>query len=183
MHQRTPLEVHALPDSANRPVPALLTVRNLGECELRKEIGVVAWIDDPDNQLVGTIMMERLADVELKGEVSALVLTHQVAVEPDRGGIVYGTKVEEMDTCPPVRHFELPPVPRHTSVVSEIVELRLPRPRDLNRPGTILRKALVGESLLWIRVKIPLPIQTDAFTTHDVLQMGAETKTRVVREI
>ena len=52
MQRRSLLQVHALPDAPDRPVPALLAVRYLGEGEFGEEVRVVAGVDHPDDQLV-----------------------------------------------------------------------------------------------------------------------------------
>jgi hypothetical protein len=91
----SPLEIDALPDTADRSVPALLAMGDFGEAEIG-EIRVVARIEHPDYQLVAVPGVEGLADVELKGEVAPLVLADLLAIEPDGGVVVDGTKMKDI---------------------------------------------------------------------------------------
>src|SRR4051812_4485398 len=93
MNWGSSLEVDALPDTADRSVPALLAMGNFGEAEIG-EIRVVAGIEHPDHQLVAVAGAEGLGDVELKGEVAPLVLAHLLPIEPDGGVVVDRAEVD-----------------------------------------------------------------------------------------
>src|SRR6266508_3442473 len=134
MRRRARFEIHALPDTADRTVPALFAVRNLGEWILGEQRGIVAWVDHAHNQLIWFVVMQRGAGVELERQVAALVLAKQLAVEPDPRVVIDGAKVKidcrllvcftnlQSEIC----NLKLLAVPRHATIVAQIFELRLP---------------------------------------------------------
>ena len=169
MECRPALQVDTLPDTPDRPVPALLAVRDLGEGVFGEELLVTARVDDPDHQLVRRLLQD-VGDVDLEGEVSAFVAAHLPSVEPDGGRVVHRAEMQEVPGGAVAlsaarlaglsgNRVEAEPIPCHAGVVAEIVELRLPGAGNPDRAGLLLRTQAVGtESSLGVRVELPLSV-------------------------
>ena len=136
---RAALQEHALPDAADRPVPALLAVRDLGEGVAEVGVRVGTGIHHPHDELVVLVETQRGVDRDLERQIAALVLPEQDAVEPHRGEVVHRAEAEEVDglfTDQPLRLLpvEGAAVPGQAGIVAQVGKLGLPGSRHLNRP-------------------------------------------------
>ena len=166
------LQIDALPNSADRAVPALFAVGDFGEGELGKKVGIVARIDHPHDQLVGAIATKAVGHIELKGQVAALVLADLLAVEPHCGEVVHCSEVEHeaggLTIRASVRQIEVTAIPGHAAVVSQVIELGLPGTRHPDLSPLVFPECGRGEILPRIGEKFPLAVEIGALTNHVV---------------
>jgi hypothetical protein len=88
MGSRARFQRHALPDAAERPIPTLLAVRDLGKGKLRKALLVLVGVDHAHNQFVSTVEANGRVGHELEGQIAALVVAQVLAVEPDASVVI-----------------------------------------------------------------------------------------------
>ena len=114
--------------------------------------------------------MKAVGHIELEGQVSALVLAHLMAVEPDCGEVVHCPEVEHeaggLTIRASLRQIEVPAIPGHPAVVSQVFELGLPGARDPDLSPLIFPECGWGETLPRIGEKFPLAVEIGALTNH-----------------
>jgi hypothetical protein len=86
---------------------------------------VVAGIDCAHDQLV-VARHKRIRHIKLKGQVAALVVAQLAPVEPDRGEVVHGAKVQDDDALRSGSIVEVATIPGCAVRQPQIVKLRLP---------------------------------------------------------
>src|SRR5918995_1075133 len=72
--RRAAFQEDTLPDAADRPVPALLSMRNLRERKAELGVRVGSGVDDPHDQRVVIIETQGGGDGKFEGEIPTLVL-------------------------------------------------------------------------------------------------------------
>jgi hypothetical protein len=78
------------------PYQLCLPWGDLGKGEFGKEVGIVAGVDDSDHQFIGSVVSERIGDVQLERQVAAFVLPDLPSVEPDGSEVVHRAEVEDV---------------------------------------------------------------------------------------
>src|SRR6185503_12061637 len=118
------LQIHTLPNSADGTVPALFAVGYFSEGKFGKKVGIVAGVDHPHHQLVRAIATKAVGHIELKGQVSALVLANLLAIEPHCGEVVHRSEVEKVGggTSGCGGMLKASAIPSHAAVVSQVIE-------------------------------------------------------------
>jgi len=129
------LEPDALPDAADRAIPALLTVRDLAERERGMRRSILIDVDGLHDQHVVAgdqhvvAGLHAVRDVELERQIPALMFANAAAVDPDCGVVVDRAEAQH-DT--PLRaklaglELKRSSVPAGAAAVAQVVELRLP---------------------------------------------------------
>src|SRR3954469_6394514 len=162
--------MHALPDSADGAVPALLAVGYFGEGKLGKKVGIIAGVDHPYHQLVTALAAKAVGHIKLKGQVSALVLANLLAVKPHCGEVVHCPEVEHvgggLTIGAALRQLKVPAIPGHAAVVPEVFELGLPGTGYPDRSALVFPERGQGETLPRIGEEFPLTIEIGALTNH-----------------
>jgi hypothetical protein len=135
--RRAALQEDALPDPADRAIPALLAVRDLREGIAQVGVRVGPGVDHLDHQLVLVVQPQRLGHGKLEREVPALVLPYRYAIEPHRGEVVHRTEAQEVHDLRVGLALRLGPVkgvavPGHPRIVPQVRTLGLPGAGNLN---------------------------------------------------
>ena len=140
------LEMDRLPDARERPVPALLAERDLGEGRIGEFGRVVGRAVDPDLDLV-LAWPQMLRHVEGERQEPALVRSDERAVHPDPGIVEHRPEAQPDVIGEPLgRDVDEPAIDADAGPHAQIRELRLPGRRHVDgahrcRPG----RAIVGD--------------------------------------
>ena len=145
MIQDAALEMDRLPDARERPIPALLAERDLGEGGIGEFGRVVGRAVDPDLDLV-LAWPQMLRHVEGERQEPALVRSDERAVHPDPGIVEHRPEAQPYVIAEPLgRNVDEPAIDADAGPHAQIRELRLPGRRHVDRahrcrPG----RAIIG---------------------------------------
>ena len=157
------LEIDRLPDAGERPVPALLAERDLGEGRVRELGRVVGRRIDPHLDLVAA-GLEEGGDVEGEGQEAALVGADQLAVDADPGVVEHGAEAQPDAVADPVLgDVDGAAVDADAGAHAQVGELRLPG------AGTVIWRTSAGpdrrSSATWRNSHVPSRLMRESRMT------------------
>ena len=125
------LQRDRLPDAADRPVPALLAMRNLGKGEIRAGGGVAIRQQRCDFQQI-IVLQQGGGDCRFKRQIAAFVGCDCYAVDPDRGVIGHRAKAQNRNLPRPrIGSGKMALIVAGARRLPQIGKLCLPRLRHL----------------------------------------------------
>ena len=118
------VELDALPQAAGLDIPILLAVGDLRIVNaLDNVLRLSSGIGDADRHLVLT-RLEQGCDVELKGQISALMFSGLLSVHENQSPVIDGAEVQERHLVGSGRlGGEGAPVSRHSRVIAQVGKL------------------------------------------------------------
>src|SRR5689334_9272760 len=108
-----------LPDPGQQSIPGLLAMRDLGKN--------LKWVIHADSQGIYTRTRSG-GNIQVKGKISAFMLSHFDVVDPDLGKIIHCAETKDNDTIlfkPAIRKLKFALIPGGTRMVAK-TRIRLP---------------------------------------------------------